>query len=63
MEKKYKFVPFIDTFFAVVFLDLVKGVALGIIISVIFVLKGNLKKVYYFKKEEYEDVIQIDLTQ
>lgn len=62
---KYQFVPFIATLLAVVFLDLLKGVALGIIISIIFVLKGNLKRAYSFKKEEYEDgdVINIDLAQ
>ena len=62
---KYQFVPFIATLLAVVFLDLLKGVALGIIISIIFVLKGNLKRAYSFRKEEYAegDVIHIDLAQ
>ena len=62
---KYQFVPFIATLLAVVFLDLLKGVALGIMISIIFVLKGNLKRAYYFRKEEYADgdVIHIDLAQ
>lgn len=62
---KYQFVPFIATLLAVVFLDLLKGVALGMIISIIFVLKGNLKRAYYFRKEEYEDgdLIHIDLAQ
>nr|WP_294938927.1 SulP family inorganic anion transporter [uncultured Flavobacterium sp.] len=62
---KYQFVPFIATLLAVVFLDLLKGVALGMIISIIFVLKGNLERAYYFRKEEYEDgdIIHIDLAQ
>ncbi|CAN1562860.1 SUL1 Sulfate permease and related transporters (MFS superfamily) [Flavobacteriaceae bacterium] len=62
---KYQFIPFIATLLAVVFTDLLKGVALGIIISIIFVLKGNLKRAYSFKKEEYAegDVIHIDLAQ
>ena len=62
---KYQFVPFIATLLAVVFTDLLKGVALGIIISIIFVLKGNLKRAYNFRKEEYADgdVIHIDLAQ
>lgn len=62
---KYQFVPFIATFFAVVFTDLLKGVALGIVISILFVLKGNLKRAYNFRKEEYADgdVIHIDLAQ
>jgi MFS superfamily sulfate permease-like transporter len=62
---KYQFIPFIATLLAVVFTDLLKGVALGIIISIIFVLKGNLKRAYSFKKEEYADgdVINIHLAQ
>ncbi len=62
---KYQFIPFIATLLAVVFTDLLKGVALGIIISIIFVLKGNLKRAYSFKKQEYAegDVIHIHLAQ
>nr|WP_315174813.1 SulP family inorganic anion transporter [uncultured Flavobacterium sp.] len=62
---KYQFIPFIVTLLAVVFLDLLKGVALGIIISIIFILRGNLKRAYSFRKEEYVDgdVIHIDLAQ
>lgn len=62
---KYQFVPFIATFTAVVLTDLLKGVALGMAISVIFVLKGNMKRAYIFRKEEYNDgdIIHIDLAQ
>jgi MFS superfamily sulfate permease-like transporter len=62
---KYQFVPFIATMVAVVATDLLKGVMLGIVISVVFVLKGNLKRAYTFKKEEYTDgdIIHIDLAQ
>jgi MFS superfamily sulfate permease-like transporter len=62
---KYQFVPFIATFAAVVVTDLLKGVALGMIISIIFVLKGNMKRAYIFRKEEYKDgdIIHIDLAQ
>jgi MFS superfamily sulfate permease-like transporter len=66
LEKgKYQFIPFIATLLAVVFTDLLKGVALGMIISIIFVLKGNMKRAYNFRKEEYQDgdVIHIDLAQ
>jgi MFS superfamily sulfate permease-like transporter len=64
-QGKYQFIPFIATFGAVVFLDLLKGVALGMIISVLFILKGNMKRAYNFRKEEYKDgdVIHIDLAQ
>lgn len=62
---KYQFVPFIATLLAVVFTDLLKGVALGMAISIIFILRGNLKRAYHFRKEEYAegDVIHIDLAQ
>ena len=62
---KYQFVPFMATFVAVVFTDLLKGVALGMIISILYVLKGNLKRAYSFKKEEYldGDIIHINLAQ
>ena len=62
---KYQFVPFIATLIAVVATDLLKGVLLGIVISVIFILRGNLKRAYSFKKEEYidGDIIHIDLAQ
>jgi len=62
---KYQFIPFIATLLAVVFLDLLKGVALGMIISVIFILRGNIKRAYYFRKEQYKngDIIHVDLAQ
>lgn len=62
---KYQFIPFIATLLFVVFTDLLKGVALGMVISIIFVLRGNLKRAYNFRKEEYAegDVIHIDLAQ
>jgi MFS superfamily sulfate permease-like transporter len=62
---KYQFIPFIATLSAVVFTDLLKGVALGMIISIIFVLKGNMQRAYKFRKEEYHDgdVIHIELAQ
>jgi len=62
---KYQFIPFIATLVGVVFTDLLKGVALGIVISIMFVLKGNLKRAYNFRKEQYADgdIIHIDLAQ
>lgn len=62
---KYQFIPFIATFAAVVFTDLLKGVALGMIISIISIIRGNMKRAYTFRKEEYKegDVIHIDLAQ
>ena len=64
-QGKYQFIPFIATLLAVVFTDLLTGVGIGMVISIIFVLRGNLKRAYYFKKESYKtgDIIHIDLAQ
>jgi len=64
-RNQYLYFPFFATTLAVVFTDLLKGVALGIIISIIFILRGNLKRAYRFRKEKFEDgdVIRIDLAQ
>ena len=65
LRGKYQFIPFIMTLLAVVFLGLLNGVALGMIVSIFFILKGNIKRAYFFRKEEYKsgDVIHVDLAQ
>jgi MFS superfamily sulfate permease-like transporter len=62
---KYQFIPFIVTVIAVVFTDLLKGVAIGFIVSVFYILRANLKLAYFFKKEDYQEgeVITIKLAQ
>jgi MFS superfamily sulfate permease-like transporter len=62
---KYQFIPFVATLVAVVATDLLKGVALGMVISVIFILRGNLKRAHSLRKEDYieGDVIHIVLAQ
>lgn len=62
---KYQFIPFIATLLAVVFTDLLRGVALGMVLSIIFILKGNMKRAYTFNKESYHkgDIIHIELAQ
>ncbi|HEY0058981.1 MAG TPA: SulP family inorganic anion transporter [Flavisolibacter sp.] len=62
---KYQFVPFIVTVLAVVFTDLLKGVGVGLVVSVIFILRGNMKLAYFFKKEDHHEgeTIFIDLAQ
>ncbi|HEX6171794.1 MAG TPA: SulP family inorganic anion transporter [Chitinophagaceae bacterium] len=62
---KYQFIPFIVTVIAVVATDLLKGVGIGLMVSIIFILKGNMKMAYFFKKEEHQEgeTIHIDLAQ
>lgn len=52
---KYQFVPFIVTVLAVVFMDLLRGVALGLFVSTLAILRGSLKSAYFFRKKEYQD--------
>jgi len=60
-----QFIPFIITVIAVVRIDLLKGVAIGLGISILFILYQNLKIAYSFKKESFHDgdVITIKLAQ
>lgn len=57
----YQFIPFFATMVAVVFLDLLKGVGLGLIISILFILHGNMKRAYYLSREELADADNIVL--
>ena len=62
---KYQFIPFIATVIAVVLTDLLKGVGIGLAVSIFFILKGNMKLAYFFKKQEHHEgeTIHIDLAQ
>jgi len=62
---KFQFIPFIVTVIGVVKIDLLKGVGLGLLVSIFFILLGNMKLAYFFKREQHKegDVINIDLAQ
>ncbi len=62
---KYQFIPFIVTVIAVVATDLLKGVGIGLAVSIIFILKGNMKLAYFFKKAKHHEgeTVHIDLAQ
>ena len=61
----YQFIPFIATAAAVVIFDLLKGVGLGLIISILFILHGNMKRAYYLSREELAEAttIRLDLAE
>ncbi len=52
---KFQFIPFVATVLAVVFTDLLKGVGIGLAISVFYILQGNMKRAYYLSREELDD--------
>lgn len=60
-----QFVPFVITILAVVFTDLLKGVAIGLLVSIGFILYKNLKIAYALKNENVSDndLIVIELAQ
>lgn len=62
---KYHFIPFVITAIGVVKLDLLKGVGLGLVVSSIFILKGNMELAYRFRKKDHKegDDIRILLAQ
>lgn len=62
---KHQFIPFIVTVIAVVVTDLLKGVGIGLAVSIFFILRGNMKFAYFFKKEKHHEgeTIHIDLAQ
>lgn len=62
---KHQFIPFLVTVVAVVFTDLLKGVGIGLAVSIIFILRGNMKLAYFFKKEKHHEgeTIFINLAQ
>lgn len=50
-QGKYQFVPFMVTVLAVVFTDLLKGVGLGLAVSIFALLRVNMQSAYFFKKK------------
>lgn len=62
---KYQWIPFVVTVIAIVLTDLLVGIVLGMAVSVIFILRGNIKSSYYFRKEKYHtgDSIRLELAQ
>ena len=49
---KFQFIPFVATVAAVVATDLLKGVGIGLAISVFYILQGNMKRAYYLSREK-----------
>ena len=58
----YQFIPFAVTLVAVVALDLLKGVGIGLAISIIFILQSNMKRAYYLSCEELAEADEISLN-
>lgn len=62
---KNQFIPFVVTVIAIVFTDLLKGVAIGMLVGVFYILRTNLRNPYFYKFEQNggKKVIRIKLAQ
>ncbi len=60
-----QFIPFVATVIAVVTLDLLKGVGIGLVISVFYLLRQNMGIPYYYHRSSYRngDLIKLTLAQ
>lgn len=55
-------IPFAATAIAVVSLDLLKGVGIGLIISIFYILRENMRIPYYYQRSSYAEGELIKLT-
>ncbi|KFF08239.1 SulP family inorganic anion transporter [Chryseobacterium luteum] len=58
---KFQFIPFVATVVAVVATDLLKGVGIGLAISIFYILQGNMKRAYYLSREKLNDADGINI--
>jgi len=60
-----QFLPFIITIVAILATDLLKGIAIGMVFAIFFILRKNYRHAYYFKKENEngQDLITIRLSE
>ncbi len=60
-----QFLPFLITILAILFSDLLKGIGIGMAVSIFFILRNNYKRAYYFKQVGSQDkpIITIQLVE
>jgi len=60
-----QFIPFVATVVGVVSLDLLKGVGIGLLISIFYILRQNIRIPYYYQRSTFSegDLIKLKLAQ
>ncbi len=60
-----QFIPFLVTIVAILVTDLLKGIAIGMVVAIYFILRKNYKHSYHYKKEGKKggEVITLQLSQ
>jgi len=57
-----QFIPFVVTVAAVVLTDLLKGVAIGMLVSIFYILRQNMRIPYYYHRSSFSNGELIKLT-
>lgn len=59
------FVPFMVTILGIVFTDLLKGIALGLVVAIFYILYNNYRKPFLFRREDHIDknTIRLELAE
>lgn len=57
-----QFLPFIVTVGAILMTDLLKGIGIGMVVAIYFILRKNYKHSYHYKKEEHHEGETITLV-
>jgi MFS superfamily sulfate permease-like transporter len=47
-----QFVPFVVTVLAIVFTDLLKGIGIGLVVAIFYILRGHYRNAYYLEKSQ-----------
>tara|TARA_Y100000589_G_scaffold246893_1_gene234735 strand:- start:50991 stop:52505 length:1515 start_codon:yes stop_codon:yes gene_type:complete len=58
-EKNEQYVPFLVTFFGIVFTDLLIGISLGLVTGIIYLLKNNVKTEFKFETEGNSKILKL----
>jgi MFS superfamily sulfate permease-like transporter len=57
-----QFIPFVTTVVAILYTDLLKGIGIGMVVAIYFILRKNYKHSYFYKKEDAKEGEVIRLT-
>lgn len=60
-----QFLPFVITVIAILFTDLLKGISIGLVVAIFFILRNNYRRPYFFLQSEHkqEKIISIELAE
>jgi MFS superfamily sulfate permease-like transporter len=60
-----QFIPFVTTVVAILYTDLLRGIGIGMVVAIFFILRKNYKHSYFYKKETHKngEVIRLVLSE